>query len=142
MLAICQHQRVDDPARVRRRALHPGRAGGRRSRRPRRFLTQLVACYLVGLYLAQVRGTKFGDEIASVVRELAAMPDAVDRVLDTMEPVRALARELADTSVGAVHRAARRLPGRPGGRAQAQGARLHARRGRSPPASSSTARSR
>ncbi len=61
------------------------------------FLTQLVACYLVGLYLAQVRGTKFGDEIASVVRELASMPEAVDRVLDTVEPVRALARELADT---------------------------------------------
>ena len=34
------------------------------------FLTQLVACYLLGLYLAQVRGTKFGDEIAAVVREL------------------------------------------------------------------------
>ena len=29
------------------------------------FLTQVVACYLLGLYLAQVRGTKFGDEIAA-----------------------------------------------------------------------------
>ena len=29
------------------------------------FLTQLVACYLLGLYLAQVRGTKYGDEIAA-----------------------------------------------------------------------------
>ena len=29
------------------------------------FLTQLIACYLLGLYLAQVRGTKFGDEIAA-----------------------------------------------------------------------------
>ena len=29
------------------------------------FMTQLVACYLLGLYLAQVRGTKFGDEIAA-----------------------------------------------------------------------------
>ena len=28
------------------------------------FLTQLVACYLLGLYLAQVRGTTYGDEIA------------------------------------------------------------------------------
>ena len=27
------------------------------------FLTQLAACYLLGLYLAQVRGNKFGDEI-------------------------------------------------------------------------------
>ncbi len=32
------------------------------------FMTQLVACYLLGLYLAQVRGTKYGDEIAQVVR--------------------------------------------------------------------------
>ena len=29
------------------------------------FLTQLVACYLVALYLAQVRGTKCGDEIGA-----------------------------------------------------------------------------
>jgi len=62
------------------------------------FLTQLVACYLVALYLAQVRGTKFGDEVASVVQELAEMPAAVDQVLDTIEPVRALARELADSA--------------------------------------------
>ena len=29
------------------------------------FLTQLVACYLVGLYLAQVRGIKYADEVAA-----------------------------------------------------------------------------
>ena len=28
------------------------------------FLTQLVACYLVGLHLAQVRGVKYADEVA------------------------------------------------------------------------------
>ncbi|MEW2119771.1 glutamine--fructose-6-phosphate transaminase (isomerizing) [Streptomyces sp. NPDC005474] len=60
------------------------------------FLTQLVACYLVALYLAQVRGTKWGDEIRAVVRDLAAISGAVERVLETMEPVRALARSLAD----------------------------------------------
>ncbi|MGW0859844.1 glutamine--fructose-6-phosphate transaminase (isomerizing) [Streptomyces sp. NPDC002690] len=59
------------------------------------FLTQLVACYLVALYLAQVRGTKFGDEIRTIVRQLADIPDAVERVLATMEPVRELARSLA-----------------------------------------------
>jgi len=59
------------------------------------FLTQLAAVYLVGLYLAQVRGVKYGDEVASVVHELERMPDAVRQVLSTMEPVRALARELA-----------------------------------------------
>ncbi|MFI9261439.1 glutamine--fructose-6-phosphate transaminase (isomerizing) [Streptomyces sioyaensis] len=59
------------------------------------FLTQLVACYLVALYLAQVRGTKWGDEIRAVVRELAAIGTQVEQVLGTMEPVRELARSLA-----------------------------------------------
>ncbi|WP_285737161.1 glutamine--fructose-6-phosphate transaminase (isomerizing) [Kitasatospora phosalacinea] len=60
------------------------------------FLTQLVACYLVALYLGQVRGTKWGDEISSVIRELGDAPRQVEQVLGTMEPVRALARSLAD----------------------------------------------
>ncbi|MFE4260237.1 glutamine--fructose-6-phosphate transaminase (isomerizing) [Streptomyces sp. NPDC056883] len=60
------------------------------------FLTQLVACYLVALYLGQVRGTKWGDEIRSVIRELSDIAAAVDTVLETMEPVRELARSLAD----------------------------------------------
>ncbi|MFF4604255.1 glutamine--fructose-6-phosphate transaminase (isomerizing) [Streptomyces sp. NPDC001339] len=60
------------------------------------FLTQLVACYLVALYLAQVRGTKWGDEVRDVVRELAAIGTQVEQVLGTMEPVRELARGLAD----------------------------------------------
>ncbi|MFE5791764.1 glutamine--fructose-6-phosphate transaminase (isomerizing) [Streptomyces sp. NPDC056503] len=59
------------------------------------FLTQLVACYLLALYLGQVRGTKWGDEIHAVVRELARIGEEVERVLETMEPVRALARSLA-----------------------------------------------
>ena len=32
------------------------------------FLTQLVACYLVGLHLAQVRGIKYADEVGAVRR--------------------------------------------------------------------------
>jgi len=60
------------------------------------FLTQIIAVHLVALYLAQVRGMKWSDEIARHVDDLAAMPEAVDRVLDTVGPVRALARELVD----------------------------------------------
>ncbi|MEU9344747.1 glutamine--fructose-6-phosphate transaminase (isomerizing) [Streptomyces sp. NPDC048278] len=60
------------------------------------FLTQLVACYLVALYLGQVRGTKWGDEISAVIRDLSHISGEVERVLETMEPVRALARSLAD----------------------------------------------
>ena len=62
------------------------------------FLTQIIAAYLVGLYLAQVRGNMFGDEIRSVLTDLADMPQAVDLVLDTSEGVQALARELADAT--------------------------------------------
>ena len=59
------------------------------------FLTQLVACYLLGLYLAQVRETRYGDEIRETLQELSAMPDAISRVLDDMEPVMKLATEFA-----------------------------------------------
>ncbi len=59
------------------------------------FLTQLVGCYLVALYLAQLRGAKFGDEVHAVLGELSQIPAAVDTVLETMEPVRQLARDLA-----------------------------------------------
>jgi glutamine---fructose-6-phosphate transaminase (isomerizing) len=60
------------------------------------FLTQVIACYLVGLYLAQVRGTMYGDEIATIIKQLWVMPEKVEQVLDTIEPVRVLARSLAE----------------------------------------------
>ncbi|MCX4664319.1 glutamine--fructose-6-phosphate transaminase (isomerizing) [Streptomyces uncialis] len=60
------------------------------------FLTQLVACYLVALYLAQARGNKDPEGIRSVIRDLAGVPGAIERVLAGMEPVRELARSLAD----------------------------------------------
>lgn len=59
------------------------------------FLTQVVACYLLGLYLAQVRGMKYGDEIRSLLDELETMPDKIQKVLDGIEPVYELAREMA-----------------------------------------------
>lgn len=62
------------------------------------FLTQLIACFLVGLYLSQVRGTKWGDEIRAVVRDLSDLPAKVDKVLETMEPVRDLARGLSSST--------------------------------------------
>ncbi|MFI6098992.1 glutamine--fructose-6-phosphate transaminase (isomerizing) [Lentzea sp. NPDC051213] len=61
------------------------------------FLAQIAANYLVGLALAQARGTKYPDEVAREFHELEAMPDAVQRVLGTVEQVRALGRELADS---------------------------------------------
>ena len=59
------------------------------------FTTQLVASYLLGLYLAQVRGNKFGDEIAAVVTELERMPAHLQGILDRKDAIYALADELA-----------------------------------------------
>jgi len=58
------------------------------------FLAQIVACYLLGLYLAQVTGAKYGDEIATIMAELEAAPDNIQRMLDEGDQVRKLAAEL------------------------------------------------
>ncbi|WP_100497358.1 glutamine--fructose-6-phosphate transaminase (isomerizing) [Geodermatophilus chilensis] len=60
------------------------------------FLAQIVACYLVGLFLAQIRGMKYADEVAAIVEDIRGLPRAVEQVLTQMEPVRALGRTLAD----------------------------------------------
>ena len=60
------------------------------------FLTQVAACYLLGLYLAQVRGTMFGDEIARWMTELAATPPLIQEVLDGLDPITRLAQDFID----------------------------------------------
>jgi glutamine---fructose-6-phosphate transaminase (isomerizing) len=59
------------------------------------FLTQIAAAYLLGLHLAQVRGIKYADEVAAIVHQLDRVPGQVAEVLEQMEPVRKLARDLA-----------------------------------------------
>ncbi|MFI2337662.1 glutamine--fructose-6-phosphate transaminase (isomerizing) [Nocardia rhamnosiphila] len=59
------------------------------------FLAQVTANLLVGLALAQARGTKYPDEVAREFAELEAMPKLVEQVLETAPQVRAIARELA-----------------------------------------------
>jgi glutamine---fructose-6-phosphate transaminase (isomerizing) len=59
------------------------------------FLTQLVACYLVGLHLAQKRATLRPDDVSAVLGQLQDMPRAVEEVLETIEGVRELARGMA-----------------------------------------------
>jgi glucosamine--fructose-6-phosphate aminotransferase (isomerizing) len=61
------------------------------------FLTQLVGCYLLALYLAQVKGTRYGDEIDQVMRELEAIPDQIQQVLTGDQAVYELAREHVGT---------------------------------------------
>ncbi|NKZ13477.1 glutamine--fructose-6-phosphate transaminase (isomerizing) [Mycolicibacterium septicum DSM 44393] len=59
------------------------------------FLAQIAANYLVGLALAQARGTKYPDEVEREYHELEAMPDMVSRVLAGIEPVGQLAQRFA-----------------------------------------------
>jgi len=62
------------------------------------FLAQIAANYLVGLALAQARGTKYPDEVAREYHELEAMPPLVSRVLGEIEPFAAVARRFATSS--------------------------------------------
>ena len=59
------------------------------------FLAQIAAGYLVGLALAQARGTKYPDEVAREYHELEAMPELISRVLANLDPVAQLAKQLA-----------------------------------------------
>ncbi|WP_026818723.1 glutamine--fructose-6-phosphate transaminase (isomerizing) [Arthrobacter castelli] len=60
------------------------------------FLAQITATYLLGLYLAQLRGNKYKDEISEIMRDLGEMPDKVQHVLDGVDDVRELARSMSE----------------------------------------------
>jgi glutamine---fructose-6-phosphate transaminase (isomerizing) len=60
------------------------------------FATQLAAMYLVALYLAQVRGTMFADEVAAVVHELEGIPAKLELSLERSEAVRKVAEQYAE----------------------------------------------
>ncbi|MGN8246944.1 glutamine--fructose-6-phosphate transaminase (isomerizing) [Cellulomonas soli] len=61
------------------------------------FLSQITAAYLLGLYLAQLRGNMFADEVGAILAELRAMPDKIQQVLDRAGRVREIARWMVDT---------------------------------------------
>ncbi|WP_216389056.1 glutamine--fructose-6-phosphate transaminase (isomerizing) [Arcanobacterium phocae] len=60
------------------------------------FTAQITAAYLLGLYLAQLRGNKFTDEVAGYLAELALMPQRMEFVLAQEDKIRQLARTMAD----------------------------------------------
>lgn len=55
------------------------------------FLAQITATYLLGLYLAQLRGNMFADEVNAVLQELRDMPDKVQKAIDNEKQVYDLA---------------------------------------------------
>lgn len=59
------------------------------------FLSQIAAAYLLGLYLAQLRGNKFSDEVAEVLAELGQMPGRIQELLDRGDEVVQLGKDMA-----------------------------------------------
>jgi glucosamine--fructose-6-phosphate aminotransferase (isomerizing) len=56
------------------------------------FVTQIVAVYLIGLKLAQVRGELNDVEVKNLYHEALKLPGQVEQILETVEPLRALTR--------------------------------------------------
>lgn len=61
------------------------------------FLAQITACYVLGLYLAQLRGGTFADDARAVMAELHEVPDKIASLLTEMDRVKEIARFMADT---------------------------------------------
>ncbi|ATG51334.1 glutamine--fructose-6-phosphate transaminase (isomerizing) [Brachybacterium vulturis] len=62
------------------------------------YLGQIAACYLLGLFLAQVRGNLYPDEIAALMADLEQIPDQIQQVLDSSAQVEQLARDMQDAT--------------------------------------------
>ncbi len=62
------------------------------------FLAQITATYVLGLYLAQLRGNMFADEVEAILDDLRAMPEKVQTVIDGKETVTSLAKSMQDAT--------------------------------------------
>jgi len=58
------------------------------------FVCQIVAAYLLGLYLAQLRGNKFADEVDHIMDELRTIPEKLHTVIERAEYVMSTARTM------------------------------------------------
>lgn len=58
------------------------------------FLAQVAANYIVGLALAQAKGTKYPDEIADIWADLEAIPAKIDALLSCEEQAQQIAETL------------------------------------------------
>ena len=61
------------------------------------FTAQVAAMYLIGLWLAQVRGTWPPEELTRIITDLKSVPSKIEEILGTVdERMRAIARTHAD----------------------------------------------
>ena len=59
------------------------------------LLTQIVAVYLLGLKLAQVRGELSDEEVKTIYHQMLELPGQIEQILETVEPLRELTRKFA-----------------------------------------------
>ncbi len=62
------------------------------------FLTQVIAVYLIGLHLGQVRGQISEKEVRALYYELLELPGKIEQILETVEPLRELTRGFAKST--------------------------------------------
>ena len=60
------------------------------------FLAQITAAYLLGLYLAQLRGNKFQGEIKDILADLNKIPAKIQQILDNEAQIKELGESMAD----------------------------------------------
>ncbi|HIW98848.1 MAG TPA: glutamine--fructose-6-phosphate transaminase (isomerizing) [Candidatus Nesterenkonia stercoripullorum] len=60
------------------------------------FLAMIAASYLLGLYLAQLRGMKFQGEIEDILADLHKIPAKIQEILDASDQIKDLARQMKD----------------------------------------------
>ncbi|MBU3693072.1 MAG: glutamine--fructose-6-phosphate transaminase (isomerizing) [Candidatus Nanopelagicaceae bacterium] len=62
------------------------------------LLTQIVAIQLIGLFIAQENKTLSTSQIKNLIEELLALPNKVEEVLETVEPLREMTRGFKDAT--------------------------------------------
>jgi glucosamine--fructose-6-phosphate aminotransferase (isomerizing) len=62
------------------------------------LLTQIIVLHIVGLYFAQERATLSKREISVLREELLALPNKVEEILETVEPLREMTRGFKSAS--------------------------------------------
>lgn len=62
------------------------------------FVAQITAAYVLGLYLARIKGTMFRDEISQILTSLQEMPSRIQWILDTQnDSIMRAAKQLVDS---------------------------------------------
>jgi glucosamine--fructose-6-phosphate aminotransferase (isomerizing) len=62
------------------------------------LLTQIVAVYLLGLKLAQVRKELSDLEVKTIYHQMLELPGQIEQILETVEPLRELTRKFATSN--------------------------------------------